>query len=256
MSPTDSFIDTERQFAAHLRDPDNSPAPAGIEDRRLEIYRGLVYRNVEGFIASGFPVLRSILDEGQWGALVRGFLREHRCHSPYFLDIGREFITYLMENKDLASTEPPYLVQLCHYEWVELALDVADEEIPDNICDVSEPLDTVFGVSPLVWRLHYDFPVHRISADNSAPEREPAGVHLLVYRNREDRVRFMEVNSIVSRLVQRMEEGERPGGEVLESLAHEIGYPDRGAFADYGREVLRELFDLGVLYSRFRVPPA
>jgi hypothetical protein len=41
-----AFIERQYAFAAHLRDPDNNPAPAGIEDRRLENYRGLFYRNI------------------------------------------------------------------------------------------------------------------------------------------------------------------------------------------------------------------
>ena len=47
-------------FTAHLRDPENNPAPDAIEDRRMGIYRDLFYNNVEGFLSKGFPVIRSI----------------------------------------------------------------------------------------------------------------------------------------------------------------------------------------------------
>jgi hypothetical protein len=42
----------QRQFTAHIRDPQNAPAPEGIEDRRMAIYRDLVYSNMESFVAS------------------------------------------------------------------------------------------------------------------------------------------------------------------------------------------------------------
>ena len=34
-----SFKDLQYRFTAHIRDPQNNPAPEGIEDRRLAIYR-------------------------------------------------------------------------------------------------------------------------------------------------------------------------------------------------------------------------
>ena len=35
------FQDMQYAFAAHLRDPAHAPAPEGIEDRRLAVYRSL-----------------------------------------------------------------------------------------------------------------------------------------------------------------------------------------------------------------------
>ncbi len=37
--------DLQRRFAAHLRDPATAPAPEGIEDRRLQVYRELFFDN-------------------------------------------------------------------------------------------------------------------------------------------------------------------------------------------------------------------
>ena len=36
---TPDFQTLQREFAAHLRNPDSHPAPDGIEERRLDIYR-------------------------------------------------------------------------------------------------------------------------------------------------------------------------------------------------------------------------
>ena len=60
-------------FAAHIRDPENSPVPDNIEDRRMEIYRGLFFNNVQGFLANTFPVLKSLYEEDAWIELVRSF---------------------------------------------------------------------------------------------------------------------------------------------------------------------------------------
>ncbi|MCJ7814965.1 MAG: DNA-binding domain-containing protein, partial [Xanthomonadales bacterium] len=46
-------------FAAHIRDPENQAAPAGIEDRRMKIYRDLFFNNIRSLLSSNFPVLHS-----------------------------------------------------------------------------------------------------------------------------------------------------------------------------------------------------
>ena len=92
-----SFIETQYRFAAHLRDPDNSPAPDGIEDRRMKIYRELIYNNIESFISSGFPILRSVLDDQKWHQIIRHFVAQHQSHTPYFLEISQEFLKYHQE---------------------------------------------------------------------------------------------------------------------------------------------------------------
>ena len=48
------------EFAAHIRDPENKPAPENIEDRRMGIYRDLFFNNIEGFLSGTFPVLKRL----------------------------------------------------------------------------------------------------------------------------------------------------------------------------------------------------
>ena len=85
----------QQLITAHLRDPANNLAPAGIEDRRLNIYRDLFFNNIEGFLASAFPVFKSLHDEQSWLNLVREFFAQHRCETPYFLSISEEFLDYI-----------------------------------------------------------------------------------------------------------------------------------------------------------------
>tara|TARA_R100000656_G_scaffold95627_2_gene69434 strand:- start:1541 stop:2014 length:474 start_codon:yes stop_codon:yes gene_type:complete len=126
-----TFQRTQYAFAAHLRDPDANPAPPDIEDRRMKIYRELVYNNIESFIATGFPVLRQLIADQHWHALVRDFVSRHCSHSPYFLEISHEFLKYLQEERQFLVSDPPFMLELAHYEWVELALDVAEGDLPE-----------------------------------------------------------------------------------------------------------------------------
>ncbi|MFN3717220.1 MAG: putative DNA-binding domain-containing protein, partial [Thiobacillus sp.] len=58
-------------FTAHIRDPQANPRPPGVEARRMNIYKDLLYNNVEGFLLACFPVLRRTLGARKWTRMVR-----------------------------------------------------------------------------------------------------------------------------------------------------------------------------------------
>ena len=74
-----SLSEQQYRFAAHIRDPANNPAPDGIEDRRLAIYRELFFNNVSKFLASTFRVIRKILGEEAWIRLMRDYFAKRRA---------------------------------------------------------------------------------------------------------------------------------------------------------------------------------
>ena len=154
MSDPGNFRDTQYAFAAHIRDPSANPAPDAIEDRRMAIYRELFFNNVHGFISNGFPVLRSLYDEAEWTALVRDFFSRHRCETPYFLEISREFLDYLQSEYRPGESDPPFLFELAHYEWVELALSISTAAAV--LAGTDQDGDLLEGhpvMSPLAWLL-------------------------------------------------------------------------------------------------------
>ena len=164
-----AFTKHQYEFTAHLRDPEKSTIPDGIEDRRMGIYRDLLYNNIEGFISGGFPVIRKIYNDKNWHKMIRDFFARHKSHSPYFLEIAQEFIDYLQNERQPQDEDPAGLIELAHYEWVELALHVADEEICMDSINANGDLLAQHPVfSPLAWPLVYQFPVHTMG-----PEKMP-----------------------------------------------------------------------------------
>ncbi len=209
-------------FAEHLRNPESVPPPAGIEPRRLKIYQNLIYNNIEGFISGGFPVLRSLYSVAAWHALVRQFIDGHRCHTPYFLEISQEFLRFLLERHQPGPEDPPFIAELAHYEWAELALSVAEGDLPPPVPG-RDPLAAVPQLSPLAWVLAYRFPVHRIGAD-FRPTEPADPVYLAVYRDREDTVKFMVLNAATARLLELVRDNESSSGaQLLQQLAAELG---------------------------------
>jgi hypothetical protein len=240
-----SLRDSQLAMAAYLRNPAASPAPGGVEQRRLDIYQRLVYNNIEGFISKGFPVLRSLYEDDAWQQLVRGFIGAHRCSTPYFMEISQEFLHYLLQEYQPGALDPPFMAELAHYEWVELALDVAEESPPPAV-SVDDPLAAVPRLSPLAWLLSYRFPVHHIGPQNqSREEREPT--YLVVYRDRREQVRFMELNAVTARLVEMTRDNNvATGAGLLDKLAAETGMESQALLA-FGAQLLAQLLECGVL---------
>ncbi len=214
----------------------------------MGIYRDLLYRNIEGFIASAFPVLRSILSDHRWHGMVRDFMANHRCDTPYFLEISQEFIGYLQHSQSDA-TDPPYTLELAHYEWVELALDVAEAEPDWSQIDVNgDLLEGRIVVSPNAWSLAYNYPVNQIGPGWQEAKRPLSKTYLLVYRNREDVVRFMELNAVTARLLELVIANETATGQqVLEQLAQEMGRECDTGFINTGSETLAKLQAKGIV---------
>lgn len=239
----------QRRFAAHLRDPATAPAPEGIEDRRLQVYRELFFDNISGLLAGTFPVLHRTLGPERWARLARDFYRDHRCHTPLFLEIPREFVDYLGEEREAQPGDPPFLYELAHYEWVELALAVDEHDLATIPADpTGDLLEGVPVISPLAWPLAYRFPVHRLGPEYqpSTPPAEPS--FYIARRDRRDEVGVIQVNAATLRLVERLQQEPGFTGRThLEALADELPQLERETVLSGGAAALREMLESDVV---------
>ncbi|MGQ0800819.1 MAG: HvfC family RiPP maturation protein [Pseudomarimonas sp.] len=234
----------QTEFAAHLRNPDAKPAPAGLEDRRMAIYRELFYNSLEGILANNFPVIRGLRDDAWWHERVRGFYRDWHSHTPLFTEIGREFMRYLEQRAEQGADDPPFLVELAHYEWIEMVLALDETELSDIDCVADGDLLVARPVlSPLAWPLAYQFPVHRIRADFQPEQAPEQPTFLLIVRERDNKIRFKAIEAIGFHLLQALAHnpGQRSGREVLLDLAAQVGVIDGEAFVVAGAQMLEQL---------------
>ncbi|MDH3901040.1 MAG: putative DNA-binding domain-containing protein [Gammaproteobacteria bacterium] len=234
------FIRRQYEFAAHIRDPENQPAPGDIEDRRMGIYRELFFNNVESFIAGTFPVLRKILDDNTWHALIRDYFSRHRSRTPLFLEMPREFLTWLETERNKQDGDLPFLRELAHYEWVELALSISEESL--DVPGVDSNGNLLKGIpvlSPLAWHLAYNYPVHRIGPDFLPDSPGDSPTFLAVYRDRDNEVGFLEINPVTKRLLELVDEDSDETGEALLSrIALELNHPNPEVVIKGGEEIL------------------
>ncbi|MFC1630490.1 MAG: putative DNA-binding domain-containing protein [Arenicellales bacterium] len=236
-------------FAAHIRDPENNPAPDKIEDRRMGIYRDLFFNNVQGFLGNTFPVLKSLYEEESWLELVRNFYSLHRCQSPYFLEISREFIDYLQSEHQMREVDPPFMFELAHYEWIELALSISEQEPDFSQIDADGSLLEGHPViSPLAWLLTYAWPVQQIKPEYLPEQPAQQPVCLIVYRDDDDEVQFTEVNLVTAKLLQQLElNQDASGADVLKEIAAELGHDDPEPVLASGLQILEDLKQKGII---------
>ncbi len=236
------FKAKQAEFSAYIRDPFNNPQPVDVKKQRIETYRELFFNNIDSFLSSNFPVIKTILNDQQWFELSQDFFSNHCNTTPYFSEIPEEFIDFL-QNERKNKSDYPFLLELAHYEWVEMALSISKEEVTENTkAFLAKIPKGSISLSPLAWTLAYQFPVHQISPSflpETAPE-QPS--FLLVYRNMADEVNFMEIPPITFRLLQILQENEVIACEdCLQQIVLESKHPEPDKIMTSGLQTIKEL---------------
>ena len=240
-----AFQRYQLQFAGHIRNPAERKQPYVVESKRMRVYTEIVFNNLYASVSACFPVARQVLGIRAWRRLVRNFFVQHRCHSPLFRQIPEEFLHYLDGLDEIAlAALPPFLKQLAHYEWIELALAVADVEAP-QVDPEGDLLAEQPVLAPALALLNYDYPVQRISRRFKPTTPEP--VNLLVFRNSADEVRFVELNAVTARLLELLQAGAASGCEALEMVTVELAHPAPQAVVQFGLSILADLRTQGAI---------
>ncbi len=248
-SNSEGFREIQTVFTQHMRDPENNPAPEGVEDRRIGVYRELIYNNIEGFIANSFPVLRKITPDDRWHEMLRDYVCNHQAHTPLFPRMPLEFIQYLEDERHGHPEDPDFMLELAAYEWAEIAISLDTREIEMDGIDVEG--DLLAGVpvlNPLIMTQTYQYPVHKISPDYlpDAPPEEPT--YLLVYRRKDDEVGFLELNTVSARLIECIQANDdKTGLQLLERIAEELKHHDPQVVINGGHEIMRDMHDKDIL---------
>lgn len=244
-----AFQQKQYEFAAHIRDPEQAPRPSEVEDRRMAIYRELFFNNVSGILSDSFPVLRSITPDDTWQRRIRRFYADHNCHTPYFIELSKEFVDWLVEERGDHPDDPPFIRELAHYEWVEIALTTSDED--KDLSKVNHNGDLLDGmplISPVAMHLAYEYPAHKISKDFQPQEPGAEPTYLVVYRDRQDQIHFLEINAVTYRLMSLIKElPQATGREILLQIAGELSHPEPEQVVNHGASLLHDLRERNII---------
>lgn len=246
-------------FSNHIRNPENAPYSVenepvlaeiaqDIDPKRLKAYESLFFNNLYEFFSNLFPVLKSIVGEERWQEIVREYMVKHRSKTPLFHELGQEFILFLQNEFEPQSGDPDYMLELAHYEWVELALTIAEEEGFVNPLDVAPELDGVYELSPVAYPLAYEWPVHKMTLENSDEPKPECITTLLAFRDEMDQVQFMELSPVLYELVQAMSDNSEQATvrTLLRCLCEDLGL-EQTMIEDFAVSILKDLIAMHLI---------
>jgi uncharacterized protein len=244
----------QRAFAAYLRDPERNAPPGTHETRRVGVYRDAVYANIEGFMRDNFPRVRAVLDDPQWHAMVRDYLRRHRARAAAFVDLPREFLAYLEDGQNI-RTRLPFLLELAHFDWLETLIGADPRRF--SRAGVDRDGDLLEGVpiaNPIMVMHRYRFPVHAIGS-HYLPRVAPGQTTVIAaFRDAQNDYGFLDLNPAAARLLELIMQGEGlTGREIFTRIASELGQTNVAALIEAGSTILARMLARDVILGRASV---
>ena len=160
----------------------------------------------------------------------------------------REFLVYLQDERADAG-DYPFLPELARYEWASDELSIDTREI--DLYGVDPTGDLLAGVpvfNEIMLPMSFVWPVHTLAPGRIPATAPPTPTYLLVYRNKREQVRFLEMNPVSARLVQLLRTAAATTGrQALERIAAELAHPRPATVVAGGIETLNRMRDKDVV---------
>lgn len=267
------FSEVQQAFIRYIKDP-SQPLPPGTQRERMQVYRELFFNNVMGFVSNGFPVLKTLYSDNAWHDLVQAFFNQHDCQSPIFIDIAKEFLDYLQTEHQVTHADPVFMLALAHYEWLELAVAVAEitpDEAPlsqgalDALTQM-RAIEAVSGDPVLNTQAHlclastakvaqYHYEVQRISMDYQPTEPLDSPVFFCIYQDEDCDVCFLQLNPLSAQVLAFLDANrdDAEQANINALVAWLLGiYPTMGELAirQGCQQLLGQLAEKGIVKQR------
>jgi hypothetical protein len=239
------FQQVQHQFVAYLRSPEQNEKPVDVRQERLDVYRELLFNNVSGFVSSAFPVLKSLYSEQAWQQRLQLFFAGYRCESPFFLSIAMSFLDFLQDQYELQSDDPVFMLELAHYEWLELELATRKAQVGLAVMDLKQQ---ALQLSDLASVQAYQYPVHKICIEFQPTEAEAS--FLLIHRNSDDEVKFIALNQLTTLLLEVL--AQQPGltlTELVGQLSPYVPQLDPTQLLSGAEQILLNFAEKGIVHA-------
>jgi hypothetical protein len=241
-----AFQDLQYQFLAHCRNPKQQPLPTGFDPQGAAVYVDLLYNKFNDSLTTCFPVTYAILGETAWQNLLKDFIAEHSCLSPYYRQIPDEFVQYLQLEREVTS-DLPFLAELAHFEWIELALSIAEAvSVVTVALSDTQLMESVLVFTPVLELLHYVWPVQQLNPMYQPDEPPSAATHILGFRDVEDQVQFIALNPATASLILQLQSG-RTAKQALQELGKDLTPSGLANLMLFGTGILSDLYRQGAI---------
>ncbi|MCL1078278.1 DUF2063 domain-containing protein [Parashewanella spongiae] len=203
-----SFVDIQNEFMDYIKDP-SLPLPSSMPLKRMTVYRELFFNNVKGFVSNSFPVLESLYEEDVWVELIQKFFVTHDCHSPIFIEIAQEFLLFLQNEYELTEDDPIFMLELAHYEWLELVVSVARATRELTSITPNDVTEKTLCLSDSTRVAQYSFDVQHISIDYQPTEPLETPEFFCVFLDTDEEVSFLKLTPLSAQVLSYIEQAEK-----------------------------------------------
>jgi len=177
--------------------------PPELEGARLGVYRLLVHGALDECMVSILPRTAARLGDRFWGE-VRRFYAERGPQTHYLRDVPSEFLAWCAGRWPGLDGLPPYALDLARHEVTAIEVGAAlDGGARPAVGELSLGRPVVFNEATTVRR--YGYAVHLLP-DDPDDRSEPAAcdVAVLVYRDPEHELRYLDLSPAAAAIVERL----------------------------------------------------
>lgn len=243
-----SLHDLQRDFGRALRAPRVPPA---LEGTRAAAYFQLVRANFDQVLRDLLPRTAARLGDRFWDE-ARAFVHERGPQTHYLRDVPSELVAWALERWPRDEAMPPWAIDLARYEVASHQASAAPGD-HETEADRELTLDRPVIMADHVRFLLMSYAVHELPADeDDASVPAARDVALLVYRDGDHDLRYLELTAAAAAIVERLLRGDVVSSAVTEGAAS-AGVPVDEAFLQGTSRLLADLAQRGALLGGRRL---
>lgn len=219
----------------------------GTRHDRLHNYRRLIYTIYWEALADAYPIAKSILTDENWNTLVDDFISNNPCQEPQLFRMPFALIDFVVKNNYSEKLNLPYIVDLLRFEWIEIEVhamkDVPEVALKKDINDLTGYL--IFN--PYMRLIQLNYAIHKLKTDDITTLN--GTYHLLVYRQENGTVQYLELNSFTASLVEQLclNSAELTFEEILDAMFASLDHGSLKAIYREAKKFSSSLHEMGII---------
>lgn len=239
-----SLVKTTENFFHFCRTGELDPS-LNIVPEKIQIYHELVRNNIEEVLYRAFPLTFHLLTQKQWNEMLDLYLAKEDFTAHSVWRLPQALVRVAMEQKWAERWNIPYLLDLLHFEWIEIEIDMMPDLPRGDFKKEGRILDDLLVLNPESQIIVYSYPVYE---KNVLPREMKEGIYpVLVLRHPDTgEVHFIALSRFFLHVYEMLTE--HTGREALIQAAKTFQLNESKALS-VGEKFLIDLMDQQAIYG-------